>query len=91
MLRIYISAIILLAIEYASLANTSTNITAWLAPSRGPPLIILQANQMIPSTVDCQQNGKTYKEGKTWYTGHLLYKCMALILYLVVVQEKVGQ
>ncbi|EJW78239.1 hypothetical protein WUBG_10852 [Wuchereria bancrofti] len=30
MLRIYISAIILLAIEYASLANTSTNITAWV-------------------------------------------------------------
>ncbi|KAK6103946.1 hypothetical protein QQG55_14430 [Brugia pahangi] len=83
MLRIHIPAIILLSIESASLANLSTNITAWLAPSRGTPTIILRANEMIPSTVHCQQSGKTYKEGETWYTGHLLYKCMKFGAYTI--------
>lgn len=62
MLRIYLSATILFTIECASLTKTSANVTAWLATSRDPPVIILQNNQMIPSVVDCQQNGKIYKE-----------------------------
>ncbi|KAM3721971.1 Uncharacterized protein ACO02O_09712 [Dirofilaria immitis] len=74
MLWFYISAIILPTIECNNLMKISTNITAWLA-SGNPPMIILQNNQMIPLTIDCHQNGKIYKEGESWFTGHLLYKC----------------
>ncbi|EFO15877.1 hypothetical protein LOAG_12632 [Loa loa] len=84
MLRIYLSATVLLTVECAGLTKISTNITAWLASPRDSPMIILQANQMIPVTIDCQQNGKAYKEGETWFTGHLLYKCMKFGAYTII-------
>ncbi|VDK89346.1 unnamed protein product [Onchocerca ochengi] len=83
MLRICISATILLMIECANLMKTSTNITVWLA-SRDKPVIILKNNQMIPSTIDCHHNGKTYKEGETWFTGHLLYNCSKFGAYTII-------
>uniref|UniRef100_A0A8R1TPL0 Abnormal cell migration protein 18-like fibronectin type I domain-containing protein n=1 Tax=Onchocerca volvulus TaxID=6282 RepID=A0A8R1TPL0_ONCVO len=83
MLRICISATILLMVECTNLMKTSTNITVWLA-SRDKPVIILKNNQMIPSTIDCHHNGKTYKEGETWFTGHLLYNCSKFGAYTII-------
>ncbi|KAL3993792.1 hypothetical protein ACH3XW_19025 [Acanthocheilonema viteae] len=83
MLRICIFATLLYTIECVSLTRTSHNVTAWLTSSGNAPMIILQANQMIPSAINCQQNGKTYKEGESWYRGHLLYKCMKFGAYTI--------
>uniref|UniRef100_A0A0R3RYX2 Abnormal cell migration protein 18-like fibronectin type I domain-containing protein n=1 Tax=Elaeophora elaphi TaxID=1147741 RepID=A0A0R3RYX2_9BILA len=84
MLRIYLFATILLMVECASLVKSSSNATVWLASPRDQPVIILRSDQMIPSTIDCQQNRKTYKEGETWFVGHLLYKCMKLGAYAII-------
>lgn len=62
MLRIYLYGTVLLTVKYVDMTKTSPNVTAWLASSRDPPMIILQTNQMIPSVTDCKQNGKTFKE-----------------------------
>uniref|UniRef100_A0A915Q6R3 S-protein homolog n=1 Tax=Setaria digitata TaxID=48799 RepID=A0A915Q6R3_9BILA len=85
MLRIYLFTTILITVECANSTKVLANVTAWLTfPSNRTPMIILQSGQTIPSAVECNMNGKKYKEDQKWFIGHLQYKCLKFGAYTII-------
>ncbi|VDN21056.1 unnamed protein product, partial [Gongylonema pulchrum] len=88
---------ILIVVKCASsLPRTTANITVWpVYASRNSTTVVLSDSEMVPSTIDCHKDGKTYKQsnvvqstkyelqGEIWSSGHLRFKCMKLGAYTI--------
>ncbi|VDK43998.1 unnamed protein product [Gongylonema pulchrum] len=76
---------ILIVVKCAStLPRTTANITVWpVFASRNSTTVVLSDSEMVPSTIDCHKDGKTYKQGEIWSSGHLRFKCMKLGAYTI--------